>query len=74
MARTKAVTPPQKMKTYRQRLRAAGMRPLQIWVPDVRSPRIAEELRRQSLLTNAGPDEKAATAFMEDNADHEGWV
>lgn len=29
-------------------LRAAGLRPLQIWVPDTRLPGFAEECRRQS--------------------------
>ena len=34
----------------RAALRAAGLRPLQIWVPDTRRPGFAEECRRQSLL------------------------
>lgn len=34
----------------REALRAAGLRPLQIWVPDTRQPGFAEECRRQSLL------------------------
>ena len=39
-----------RMSAYRARLRAAGLRPMQIWVPDVRAPRLAEEAARQSLL------------------------
>ena len=35
------------MRDYRERLRAAGLRPIQIWVPDVASPRFAAALRRQ---------------------------
>ena len=31
-------------------LQAAGLRPLQIWVPDTRRPGFAEECRRQSQL------------------------
>ena len=31
-------------------MRAAGLRPLQIWVPDARRPGFAEECRRQSLV------------------------
>jgi hypothetical protein len=30
-------------------MRAQGLRPIQIWVPDVRSRTVAEEVRRQSL-------------------------
>lgn len=61
----------QKMSQYRRRLRAAGLRPIQIWVPDTRSPAMAEELRRQSLLASAGPDESAALDFIEAVADWE---
>jgi hypothetical protein len=34
----------------RARLRAAGLRPVQIWVPDTRAPGFAEECARQSRL------------------------
>ena len=35
------------MRAYRERMRAAGLRPIQIWVPDVRSKRFKAKLRRQ---------------------------
>lgn len=35
---------------YRDKMRAQGFRPIQIWVPDTRSPKFAEECQRQSLL------------------------
>ncbi len=38
-----------KVGEHRQRLRAQGLRPIQIWVPDVRSPAFRSEARRQSL-------------------------
>jgi hypothetical protein len=34
----------------RAKLRAAGLRPVQLWVPDTRSPQFAEECRRQARL------------------------
>lgn len=37
-------------------MRAQGLRPIQIWVPDVRSPGFADEARRQSALVNVGDD------------------
>ncbi len=37
-----------KVAAHRARLRAQGLRPLQIWVPDVRSASFAAEARRQS--------------------------
>lgn len=39
-----------KVSAHRARLRAQGLRPIQIWVPDVRSPRFIKEARRQSRL------------------------
>ena len=61
-------TPAGKMRAYRARLRAAGLRPLQIWVPDVRAPRLAREARRQSLLATQASGEQDALAFIEDAA------
>lgn len=38
-----------KVSAHRDRLRRQGLRPVQIWVPDVRSPAFAAEAHRQSL-------------------------
>jgi len=38
-----------KVRAHRARLRQQGMRPIQIWVPDVRLPGFREEAHRQSL-------------------------
>jgi hypothetical protein len=54
-----------KVAEHRQRLRAQGMRPIQIWVPDVHSPEFAAEARRQSLLANASPEEADIQAFID---------
>jgi len=40
----------QRVQKRREALRAAGLRPLQIWVPDTRRPGFAEECRRQSQV------------------------
>jgi len=37
-----------KVRAHRERLRRQGLRPLQIWVPDVRSPSFKKEARRQT--------------------------
>ncbi|MBV7483860.1 antitoxin MazE family protein [Bordetella sp. BOR01] len=39
---------------HRTALRMAGLRPVQIWVPDTRQPNFAEVCRRQSILAAAG--------------------
>ena len=38
-----------KVRQHRERLRAQGLRPLQIWVPDMRAPSFRLEAHRQSL-------------------------
>ncbi len=37
-----------KVRAFRERLRRRGLRPIQIWVPDVRSASFAAEAHRQS--------------------------
>lgn len=40
----------ERVRKRRENLRAAGLRPLQIWVPDIRKPGFADECRRQALV------------------------
>jgi len=50
-----------KVQEHRERLRAQGLRPIQIWVPDVRAPSFRAEAHRQSLAVaesaRAGEDQ-----------------
>lgn len=57
-SRTKFVR--EKVREHRERLRAQGLRPIQIWVPDVRSPSFREQARRQSQAV-------AASAYAHDD-------
>jgi len=50
---------------YRARMRAQGMRLLQIWVPDTRSPEFAKEARRQSRAVARSPHAKEDQAFVD---------
>jgi len=54
-----------KVSAHRARMRAQGMRLLQIWVPDTRSPEFAKEARRQSRAIARSPQEKDDMAFVE---------
>ena len=45
---SKAKAARDKVRRYRERLRRKGLRPIQIWVPDVRSPDFRDEAHRQS--------------------------
>ena len=40
----------EKVRARRERLRRRGLRPIQIWVPDVRSRAFAHQAHRQSLV------------------------
>jgi hypothetical protein len=61
MAPARPTNSREKVRTYRERLRAQGLRPIQIWVPDVRAQAFAEEAHRQSLAVaqsaHAGDDQ-----------------
>ncbi len=39
----------EKVRRYRERQREKGLRPIQIWVPDVRAPSFRVEAHRQSM-------------------------
>lgn len=60
-----------KVSAHRARLRAQGLRPIQIWVPDVRSPKFIKEARRQSRLIAASPTEADDQAFIDSISDVE---
>jgi hypothetical protein len=49
----------------RAKLRAAGLRPVQLWLPDTRNPQFQEECRRQSRLLR---EHETAAARAEDEA------
>ena len=57
-----------KVSEHRARLRAQGLRPIQIWVPDVRAPAFRAEAHRQSLAvaTSAGEEDQAFIEAVSD--------
>lgn len=54
----------EKVQAHRKRLRQQGLRPIQIWVPDMRSPAFATEARRQSLAVARSPHAKEDQDFI----------
>jgi len=54
----------QRVAAHRARLRRQGLRPVQIWVPDVRAPGFAAEAHRQSALAAASPHAAEDQAFV----------
>ena len=54
-----------KVREHRERLRAQGLRPIQIWVPDVRSPSFRSEAHRQSAAIAASAHAREDQAFID---------
>ncbi len=54
-----------RVREHRARLRAQGLRPMQIWVPDVRAPWFAREAHRQSRAVAAGRLAAEDQAFVD---------
>jgi hypothetical protein len=50
---------------HRERLREEGLRPVQLWVPDVRAPGFAAEAHRQSALAARSPHAAEDQAFVD---------
>lgn len=68
------VNSPGKVARHRERMRAAGLRPVQFWVPDTRSPDFAAEMKRQCLSLRGNSTEAEVLLFTEAAASHlEGW-
>lgn len=61
-----------KVRSHRDRLRAQGLRPLQIWVPDVRAAAFKAEAHRQSLAVAASPHAAEDQAFIDAASDWDG--
>lgn len=54
-----------RVREHRRRLRAQGLRPVQIWVPDVRSPEFAAEAHRQSAAVAESQHADDDQAFID---------
>ncbi len=52
-----------------ERLRKQGLRPIQIWLPDVRSPAFRSEAHRQSAAIAASAHAVDDQAFIDAGAD-----
>lgn len=53
------------MRQHRERLRRQGLRPVQIWVPDVRAPEFIAEAHRQSVAVAASESEADDQAVVD---------
>jgi len=65
----------ERVQKHRDSLRAAGLRPVQIWVPDTRRPDFSDECRRQAaIVAKADAADPELTAFIDEAlAELDGW-
>jgi hypothetical protein len=64
-----------RVNKHRAAPRMAGLRPVQIWVPDTRRPNFAKECRRQSLVASSCDASDVDIQRLMDQAasDVDGW-
>ena len=65
-----------RVQKHRDALRRAGLRPVQIWVPDTRQPDFAEEYRRQARQVALADRADSELRYLMDEAlaDMDGWT
>jgi hypothetical protein len=64
----------ERVAKYRVTLRAAGLRPVQIWVPDTRRAGFEAECRRQCLALRKDSADRKTLRWLSKVADTEGWT
>jgi hypothetical protein len=62
-----------RVQKHRRALRAAGLRPIQIWVPDTRRSGFAAECRRQSLSLRDDLHQRDTLTWLGQVADTDDW-
>lgn len=62
---SKASSSRDKVRDYRARMRAKGMKLVQFWVPDTTSAAFRAEARRQALAAANSPTEADDQAFID---------
>jgi hypothetical protein len=59
-----------KVRLHRERLRAQGLRPVQIWVPDVRARSFVRAAHQQSKAVAISKRAKGDQGFIDAISDH----
>jgi hypothetical protein len=62
-----------RVRKHREKMKALGLKPVTIWVPDVNSPEFKADIRRQCELINADADSQIVLEGMLELADFSDW-
>jgi hypothetical protein len=63
-----------RVRKHREQLRAEGLKPIQIWIPDTRSEAFSRKCEQESLSLAADPQEAEMLDWIAEVADTDGWV
>ncbi len=63
-----------RVRKHRKALRAAGLRPVQLWLPDTSSMSFRRKCKRESLSLANDPHEAEVLGWMAEVADTDGWA
>ncbi|ETB47476.1 antitoxin MazE family protein [Mycobacterium avium] len=55
----------ERVRRHRERLRQRGLRPIQLWVPDVNATEFVRKAHRQSALVAASEQDRDDQAFVD---------
>lgn len=72
-AKPKNTSSKERVRNYRERMRAAGMRQVTFWVPDTRTEEFKKEARRQSLAIARSEHAAEDQAFVDAITDPSIW-
>jgi hypothetical protein len=64
----------ERVRKHREQLRAEGLKPVQLWLPDTRSESFRQKCERECLSLVADPLEAETLAWIAEAADTDGWV
>jgi hypothetical protein len=64
----------ERVQKHREALRAAGLKPVQMWLPDTRSESFREKCEREFISLASDPHEAETLAWIAEAADTDGWV
>jgi len=63
-----------RVRKHRESLRAAGLRPVQLWLPDSRSKKFRKRCELECRTLAADPNEAEVLDWIERVADLDGWA
>lgn len=63
-----------RVRKHREALRAAGLRPVQLWLPDTSLESFRRKCARESRSLANDPHEAEILAWLDKVADTDGWV